>query len=58
MRLAKPLQTGLWKSDSHSSLVSIINVGLLLTDHYIISPLLLLHLSDTVWEYDMVLCYI
>lgn len=52
MRLSKPLQTGLWKSDSLHSLVT--NLGPLLTDQYIINSLLLLHLSDIVWEYDMV----
>lgn len=58
MRLSEPLQTGLRKSDSLYSLVGITNVGPLLTDRCIISPLLLLHLSDIVWEYGMVLWYI
>lgn len=58
MRLSKPLQIGLWKSDSLYKLMGVTNLDPLLTECYIISPLFLLHLSDIAWEYDMVLWFI
>lgn len=52
MRLSQPLQTGLWKSGSLYSLVGITNVGPLLTDPCVISPLFCLSLilfGSMVW---------
>lgn len=52
--IVKPFKTGLLKSNSLYNLVVTTKVHYFLTEHYIISLLLLLHLSGIVWEYDAV----